>query len=643
MPLTGEAKAAWMKKYNADRKAAAAAAAEGRPVEPDWLKLNISEAKAWDGNEANTHYLSEASSMMSLVELFHGVKKQIEDVEDEEDGRKKKKKAKNVIVKPSTSKIFGQKITFKQWLALRDRCRKDGMFLGKTTLGRNLLTPRVHQPIFDQFVQKNFDGVYYEGYTIEDVHTAIMRHRKSKRNPEGREKELLLLDPRANLKSTIDGIDAVQWILNCPDIRIFLMTGEDSLAESFLKEIKDYFTLAKGAEPTDFHLLFPEYILRGRAAASGTPLWCPVRKHGQKEATLWVNSVTSNLSGWHCDIKKGDDVVTDKNSNNEDIRKKLKEKFDGTNELLDAWGFNENVGTRYWTDDWYGERLKVREKAPLRYFCRAAWTVKPEFASLKLKELKVDMVDLLFPERMTGGEMTEDSIPLAWEDLQAKLNLNERSFRNQQLNDPTDAEEDDPFKIIFKPDTLTKHSYHKSIAELQLGNIFVAWDWAYSDSARSDLSVGVAAKIYQNDVGDWGIIVLDVIYDHWSPSKLAHQMVFFNKKWNPKRTLIEETSAAEIFKEVLKQVAWKLQTPLDFFWFKPDQSLGAKRNRIKNLELLLNKDLLWFVTGGTWLDETFKQFGTYKGDNSTKKRKDDIPDAISFLTLCSPRLRMKRP
>ena len=93
----------------------------------------------------------------------------------------------------------------------------------------------------------------------------------------------------------------------------------------------------------------------------------------------------------------------------------------------------------------------------------------------------------------------------------------------------------------------------------------------------------------------------------------------------------------------LYRIGQKYGAPLEHvWWFEMDHSRGAKRNRIKNLEILLNNDLLWFVKG-TWLDIAFKQFSEYKGESSTTKRKDDIPDAISFLVKCSPRLRMKRP
>ena len=612
-----------MKNYRQRRKEA------GNPVEQDTFKEDVEWAKSWDDESHGSRYKSEVLAMSELALIFHGARKE---AADEEDEGKKKAKVK-VSLKPSVTPVLGHKLTFRQWLILRDVCRKDGFFFGKRVLNRTLLLERVHQPVFDMFVQKNFDDVYYDGYTITDVHEAI------RKNTKGRH-ELMLLDPRGNLKTTINCIDATQWLLNVPDIRILIVSGGESLSSLFLKEVKGYFTLKVGAKPSDFHLLFPEYVLRGRAAAEGTPLDCPMRIHNQKEPSLWVESIVAGLSGKHCDILKGDDVINNRNSNTEDTREHIKNQFDGADDLVDKHGRTENLGTRYFPDDWYGERLKKKDESPLEYFCRPCWTVKPEFKDVPLLQLEQHMVNLLFPEVMTGGTLTEESEDLLWKDLQKRLRKNERQFRNQHLNEP--VEQDDEESITFNPDVMTKHICDKEKANLEVGDIVVAWDWAYSDSARSDLSVGVAGKIYQSASGEWGIYVLEIIYDRWTPSKLALNMVMFNKKWNPKQTLIEKTNASELFKDILGRMCYQMQTSINgVWWFEPDYSAGAKRNRIKSLELLLNKDLLWFAKG-LWIDEAFKQFQAYKGQNSTTRRKDDIPDAVSFLVKCSPHLRMKR-
>src|ERR1700722_18474538 len=219
--------------------------------------------------------------------------------------------------------------TYEEWLLVRDRCRKDLFFLGTKILGWNWIE-RVHKPVCDFFVQKNFDGCYPEGYSLDDVHRAI-----DKQDPM---KERILLDPRGSYKSTIDGVDCVQWILNCPDIRIFIMTGEYDNSVLFLKEIKTYFYLPQEGTPTKFHRLFPEFVVTGVDGTSEAPLEIPARRLPNKFPTLWVNAVTATLASRHCDIKKGDDCVSDRNSPTSDARAKLKSKIDNVSNLLDEWG-----------------------------------------------------------------------------------------------------------------------------------------------------------------------------------------------------------------------------------------------------------------------------------------------------------------
>lgn len=615
MPLTGEEKNEYNKQYNIRKRE------QKKQLDAEIADAALSADRDADGKR----YRSEVRSWKELHQMFHGINENLDEVEE-----KKQKDKKRTKVKPSVAKILGQKRTFQEWLDIRDKCRKDGFFLGKFILKHDLLTERVHRIIFDQFVKKNFDGVYKENYSLSDVHNAIADHHDT------RDKELVLIDSRGALKSTINGVDAVQWLLNVPDIRILILTGEDTLAESFLGQIKGYFTLLDGADPTDCHLLFPEYILRGRAASSGTPMLCPARKHNQKEASLWVNSVTSNLSGWHCDIRKGDDVVTDRNSNTADTRQKLKDKYDGTDSLVDEWGFMDHIGTRYYTDDWYGLRIAAKEDAPFKYFCRGCWTVKDEFKEVPLRELTVDMVVLTFPEKVTGGVLTPKSIPRAWKVLHTLLNKNERSFRNQQLNEPTDALLESDYVITFDQESLIKHSYLSSSAP-KVGDIYVAWDWAYTDSRNSDYSAGTVGRIYQRvEDGEWGISVLEVDYGKWKPEELAFHIVMLNRKWNPKKTLIEKTNCADLLKLEIARKAYQYSTSLDIYWKVPDHGSDAKRNRIKSLQIKLKNDLLWFVNG-LWLDETFKQFANYTGDRKNRGRKDDIPDAVSFLAYFCPR------
>jgi predicted phage terminase large subunit-like protein len=638
----------------------------------------LEECAALD--KSGERYRGEARSRVRLLRLFYGLPEVEEEDGDEETGSGKAAKKSKGPKRPNPSETairiqntnldpratrgrrpsaanidyeIDEVVSFERWLDLRDRARKDLFWLGRS-LGKDLFRT-VHQQICDQFVRKNFGGpwlnqdgtidtsrpeaepAYFEGYTLGDAHAAIKWHHllgeDGEANPYGREREMMLLDSRGFFKSTIDGIDCVQWLLCCPDIRILIITGEYKLALKFLSEIKQYFHLGEGYEPKTLHLLFPEYVLYGKDGTSETPLECPARLQHLGEPSLWVNSIVANLSGWHCDIKKGDDVVTDENSNNEEQREKLKTKYDGTDDLLDPHGFMDHIGTRYFTDDWYGMRLTppkdAEEKSePLKYFCRGCWVIKPEYRDLPLVSLTEDMVTLTFPQRWGFAKLRSL--------LLKKMSgtNSDRTFRNQQMNEPTDASEDSGFKISFTEDMLRAHMY-SSDQSPRLGEVFIVWDWALSDRATSDYSAGVAARLYKNDKNQWSFSILEIVYGKWKHSELAHQIISFSKKWNPKVTMIEQSNGADMLKAEIQNVSYRYAYKPYIWWRVPSRQENAKRNRIKSIEILVTEHRLYFVLG-SWIDETIRQFTQYTGEKKNKGRKDDIPDAVSFLTYLLP-------
>lgn len=599
----------------------------------DYRASKDKETKAYEAyvphDDAGKRYKSEVLSYRDLCNLYYGIKTDVKEKEDKDEGKKYRKKN---LVRPAGSEILGESPDFSAWLELRNKARKDLFWLGRV-LKKDLM-PNTHQAVCDQFVQKNFDGVFKKGYTLADVHRSIDNQVRKDIHGEDT-KEMMLMDPRGFYKSTLDGIDCVQWMLNVPDIRILILTGEYKLAVAFMKEIKEYFYLAEGSEPTDFHLLFPDYILTGVDGTSKEPIECPARKHSQKEPSLWVNSIDANLSGWHCDIRKTDDIVTDRNCNTKETREALKEKADGTDNLLDEWGFSDYIGTRYWVDDYYGTRLKPDEEdgilSPIKYFCRQCWVVKPEYIEVPLKKLEEHMVDLTFPEKAT------------WKSLQKKLRKNERSFRNQQLNEPSEEGEDSSFKVTFLEEILRRYSYQPSAAPKE-GDVFICWDWSLSANKNSDFSAGVVGKIYpivtHNDMLGrdeiiYGISILEIVCDKWKSSELAYQIVALDKKWHPKQTLIEKSNGAELLQMEVQRNALKYGVSLNIYWKPVNQQPDAKRNRIKGLETLLDQGRLWFVLG-PWIDQTYGQFVNYTGERKNRGRKDDIPDAISFFSFFLP-------
>jgi len=421
--------------------------------------------------------------------------------------------------------------------------------------------------------------------------------------------------PRGSFKSTIDGIDIVQWILNFPDIRIFILTGNYDLAESFIYEIREYFTLAEGGDPTLFQELFPEFCISSKGNGSKLEYRCPAAHLGLKEPTIWINSIDSATSGWHCDILKCDDVVTDKNAEIPTRRESVIATFDKKRYLVDQpFGYIDVIGTRYAPDDLYGvmlERNEVSDEKDLKYLCDAAWRVKIDALKKDIRELTEADVDLLFPERLTFKVLRKD------------LMLNETEFRCQRLNEPVFAASQ-----IFDLDVL-KAALRPPSSFPDKGDIYITWDTAHSTGPKSNFSCCVVAKRDDQD----RLFILDIICEKLKADELEYRVAQMASMWSPSLVLIEQYPGYEHMKMGIQRNAMSMHVPLNIDYFPIDNGRDAKLNRVRALQPLIKTGRLFFSSTIDIIDATFKQFITFTGQ---KHRTDDIPDAISFLLRTLP-------
>jgi hypothetical protein len=618
--------------------------------------------------------------MEELWLLYIGV----ENLSEEEENRgKKKKKMKDMAIEPIRARrvagfpvldqnkvptgeyVYGVNfhddgyLDFPSWLYARDQARKDLLWLAREVLGETLVVGRVHQVICDQFVSKNFDGVYRPGYGIEELTGAIKRQNRVPRKwdletknyiprsstdletPDNYEKLSMTQDARDFFKSTIGRADAVQWVLAVPDISMIILSADNKLAEIFVNQIKSKFFLAAGATPSPLHLLFPEYILRGVKGTSREPIESPARRLERTYPTLWSDSIDSTLSGLHCDVLKFDDVVSNTNCQTPVTREKLKNHIDTTMSVCDTWGWVDMIGTRYFPDDYYGYLQAAAIEKPevhgFKLFTRAAWYVKPEFAHIgnkKVKELQQHMVDLTFPEHAD------------WKFLQGKLK-NEYTFRCQYLNEPVWGSD----SIDMPLELLKGHQMNPVEAQSLVGDIYILGDMAKEAKKNSDYSTFAAVKIYKArdkrtglQEGIVSVVVLEVVFGKWTQSETARQMAEINQRWYPLRIHVEDTGGLESFWMYAVPEAFR-KTGLPWYHVFPakvEQGYDAKRNRIKGLEVLLKSDRMWFAMG-PWNDEAFLQLSQYTGAKSTRSRKDDIPDALSFIARYLPSSSPKSP
>lgn len=525
-------------------------------------------------------------------------------------------------------------VSFRRWLDLRDKARKDLFWL--CNLVNMPMFHKTHQMICDMFVQKNFDDLYFKGMNRGDLPGLFEKQARVDRDGKTPTKTMMLFAPRSGRKSTIDGIDAVQWMLNCPDARILIATAFRDLAKQLFGEIKGYFYLPLSGEPTAFQILFPEYVLYGRAGSSDSPIKCPAAIHKSKDPHVWKTSMESSSTGKRCDIRKLDDVVDYTNSNTEDLRATLIRKINATGDLVEPWGFTDVIGTRYFTKDWYGTRMgkdeEGNEPEQYSYLCISAWTPKAKYRVLYEQLLKEpngmfkvteEMVDLWFPQK------------LSFKALRSKLKeKKEISFKNQQLNIATDPKEIDLYINQFDQDVLDAHRFDKSKIPQGI-EIIQCWDIAYSENSRtSDYSVGVTLGVYKNKNNEYCVVVIEIFFDKWKASELASNMIKYYEKHKPKAVYVENSNGVNFLMENIKNYAKRMGSDIANangpLRVRPvSNKPNAKRERIKDVEFLLGHDRLWFVEG-PWIEETDKQLTGYTGAKSTTYRKDDIPDALSL-------------
>ena len=528
-------------------------------------------------------------------------------------------------------------VPFRRWLDLRDKARKD-LFWLCNLVGMPMFY-KSHKPICDMFVQKNFDGMFFPGYKRLDVNEMIRRQKRVASDGITPTRTAMTFAPRSAGKSTLDGIDAVQWMINCPEVRVLVATAFKDLVVELFREIKSYFYLPKDGEPSPFQILYPEYVLYGGKGSTASPVICPAAKLKAKEKHLWVTSMESSFTGKRCDVRKLDDVVDPKNSAEEELREKLVRKINSSNFLLEAWSFTDIVGTRYFTRDWYGVRMGVgdskSEPAPFAHLCIPAWTPKKGFeakyeAFLReeggIHKITEDMVDLWYPQKLSFAFLKDQL-----------REVKEIAFRNQYLNIATDPKEIDEYINQFDQSVLSAHQYPREKAPKEL-EIVQSWDISYTEKGRSnDWTVCATLGFYRNKNNQACVVVLDVFCEKLKASDMATVMLKLYEKHRPLKVYVEDGNGMSFFRGTLENEVKRLGcdilgNPHTLILRKPSNVKNAKRERIKTLEMLLGTDRLWFVNG-PWLGETYKQLTEYKGGKSNTSRKDDIPDAISLAVV----------
>lgn len=462
-------------------------------------------------------------------------------------------------------------------------------------------------------------------------------------------KNRLLLWPRGGFKSTIDVVDAGQWILNFPDIRILFLTGANDLATGFVKETKGHFIIRDG-EPTLMNLFFPEFCVLESARESEFEFTCPVwaaKQINRKEPTVLASSVGATKSGWHFEVIKGDDPVTDENTDSTERCASISKKLNLSKNLLRKGGYyNDYIGTRYADEDHYGVQLE-KNIGDIKTVRGPCWelienittatkiligrgiVIKPEVA-VKLAQ---DGRPITYIE--AGEEGCDLLIPrvMPYPALMRDYRENEEVFEGQINQNPRPAS-----STTFERKDLLAATVRFDQMPFR-GPISQTWDFAFSRKKGRDFSTG--ASVIWNDKAQ--MFVHDLIRAHFKPNDLAQAVVDFARKWHPFIIGIEDASGSRFSEPTIIEKAKQtgdeqvIAVCSKIDWFKPDTQYDAKRIRMGTLHPALMEGRLKFanyiseVVSGVLYDE-------FERCMTSRSARNDIPDVVSQQLRYSPQI-----
>ena len=496
---------------------------------------------------------------------------------------------------------------------------------------------QIHRRVCDFFVHKDpKKPIELQGADEEDV---VIRDR-------------MLLYPRHGWKTTIDALDAVNWIICFPLIQIAIQTGDGDLAKSIVGLIKSYFVVPgwnglrdsnkqpiwnPEAEPTKFHRLFPEHCTKEVDKGAEDFFNTPARNNRKfnptaryiKDPTVYALSIESNTAGWRCQVMKNDDILTDNNIRTSPRVSAIDERYHSSHNLLPKWGYRDTIGTRYDSDETYGRQLRkmgfledalyserVNKEHKFKCLCLPAWWLKGTGEDGE-GELRCKFLPPSLDTPKDCCEFLDEEI-WDYESLRGIMFQNRKNHASQYLNNPVAASES----------SWTREGMLKTFVDWQkvppYGKMYAIVDLAYSVKKGRDYTVIAVGKWYNDAL--W---IIDIIRGRFKDEDMGEMIVGVVRDYPEIIELgIEDSVGAKWLKTDIFQTAEKQGVILPHIeWISLGQGSAenSKDNRIEGL-VPLYKSGRFFILNNVRTDqeEIINEFISTRG-------KRDIPDAISRL------------
>ena len=137
---------------------------------------------------------------------------------------------------------------------MRHLARTDLYFLSRVVLGYKKIDPLVHGPVIDHLTSFQ----HHQGKDHVSL-TSAWKYEPLAQDPidvlDDQYRRRLILDPRSWFKTTINCVShTVQWIINFPDIEVFVVHGNIDLSQDIVGKILDHFV-----NNPRMRRLFPEF------------------------------------------------------------------------------------------------------------------------------------------------------------------------------------------------------------------------------------------------------------------------------------------------------------------------------------------------------------------------------------------------
>ena len=534
--------------------------------------------------------------------------------------------------------------TMRDWLSYRWQGRTDGWFLN-TMIFLRKLNERAHRPIINHFVQDKTGmsrglalGRDYDEDQLHDFLTELDTiHQR------------MLLYPRSFFKSTLGQVDLAQWLLCIPDFRVMVVTYIFNLSTKFMKIFKQFFATSE-ANPTMFQEVYPEFTTQV-GEGKEREFWNPMARLPLVSPSVEAKSAEASGTGEHVHMVLFDDIAEQKNVETAELREKLLETQTSYLELADLpWGFRQWIGTR-WSDgpvfkDPYGtlideiaptfvdldpcvQEAVVTEGLPTKITIGAALRISDKLKDQPLRSLKEENCILLWGEKGSKG---------SWPVLFDKMK-NERSFRQQQLNQGVGTEDDagrEFDEVALDAAYLPEMPRWLPPSELDHYAFIDTRHFTGAPTVEGDESVGTFVTRHTERItGTVTLYVRHMFCTREDSDRVAGEIVqLYN--WGldhvspPKAMVIEKIPNMGDFLNAIERYSrnnGKGRLPLNPLM--PEKSPRAKTTRIVSAALRIKSGHLKFV-GGTWDWEGFKKQALLFKGTAGHGRLDDRIDTVGM-------------